>query len=157
MILTPKNTYFKNPVLTKTYHAVGDDQVETTTIGTEIKWCTPLNYKSCLTRNSVNKRQVLKTPESFFNLFNTTPHDHVGEPQPEGVIPQDYAIGLTIRDKIIPHAISWYNGDEKDDYNDGGEDDEFDIEFYKEKHYDDDPDVYEFDIEYYKSKHYEHI
>ncbi|PRQ19667.1 putative nucleosome assembly protein (NAP) [Rosa chinensis] len=104
-----RNLHFKKPVLTKTFYG----EMERT-IGTEIKWCTLLD-ECCLTREYNIRRKVLKSKkrESFFNLFNSTPR--IDKPLYEGAIPRDYAIGLIIRDKFIPHAISWYNGDEYED------------------------------------------
>jgi nucleosome assembly protein 1-like 1 len=42
----------------------------------------------------------------------------------------DYDIGTTIRDKIIPHAVSWFTGEavQADDFEDMGDDDEDDDE-----------------------------
>nr|KYP58387.1 hypothetical protein KK1_013793 [Cajanus cajan] len=56
----------------------------------------------------------------------------------------DYDIGSTIRDKIIPHAVSWFTGeavesdfeDSEDDYNneeDNGDEDEDDDEEEEEE------------------------
>ncbi|KAJ1382202.1 Nucleosome assembly protein [Sesbania bispinosa] len=68
------NPYFKNSVLTKTYHMIDeDDPILEKAIGTEIEW----HPGKCLTQKV----------EELQNLME-----------------HDYDIGSTIRDKIIPHA-----------------------------------------------------
>ncbi len=56
--------------------------------------------------------------ESFFNFFNPpqVPEDDedIDEDTAEELqnqMEQDYDIGSTIRDKIIPHAVSWFTGE----------------------------------------------
>ncbi|XP_020979718.1 nucleosome assembly protein 1;3-like, partial [Arachis ipaensis] len=83
----------------------------------------------CLTQNilkkkpkkgSKNAKPITKTEncESFFNFFNPpqVPEDDedIDEDMAEELqnqMEQDYDIGSTIRDKIIPHAVSWFTGE----------------------------------------------
>ncbi|KAK7325111.1 hypothetical protein VNO77_29195 [Canavalia gladiata] len=146
------NPYFKNSVLTKVYHMIDDDDpiLEKAT-GTEIEW----HPGKCLTQKvlkkkprngSKNAKPITKTEkcESFFNFFNPpqVPEDDddidddaVEELQ--NMMEHDYDIGSTIRDKIIPHAVSWFTGeaaqsdfedmegeDDYDDEDDGDEDED---------------------------------
>ncbi|CAO2166143.1 unnamed protein product [Urochloa humidicola] len=135
------NPFFKNSVLTKTYHMIDEDEpILEKAIGTEIEW-----YPGkCLTQKVLQKKPkkgskdtkpIVKTEdcESFFNFFNPpqVPDDdeQIDEDMAEQLqdqMEQDYDIGSTIRDKIIPHAVSWFTGEAQDeDYDDTiSEDDE---------------------------------
>ncbi|CAO2183100.1 unnamed protein product [Urochloa humidicola] len=128
------NPFFKNSVLTKTYHMIDEDEtILEKAIGTEIEW-----YPGkCLTQKVLQKKPkkgskdtkpIIKTEdcESFFNFFNPpqVPDDdqEIDEDMAEQLqdqMEQDYDIGSTIRDKIIPHAVSWFTGEAQDeDYDD---------------------------------------
>ncbi|GKE36434.1 nucleosome assembly protein 1;4-like protein, partial [Tanacetum coccineum] len=85
------------------------------------------------------KPPITKTEncESFFNFFNPPqiPDDEeeIDEDTADllqNKMEQDYDIGSTIRDKIIPHAVSWFTGeaDENDEYDIEDDDDEDDEE-----------------------------
>ncbi|KNA18311.1 hypothetical protein SOVF_072070 [Spinacia oleracea] len=120
------NPYFKNTVLTKTYHMIDEDEpILEKAIGTDIEW---LSGK-CLTqkilkkkpkKGSKNAKPITKTEscESFFNFFNPpqVPEDDAdldedAAEELQNLMEQDYEIGSTIRDKIIPHAVSWFTGE----------------------------------------------
>ncbi|RRT82617.1 hypothetical protein B296_00012053 [Ensete ventricosum] len=86
---------------------------------TEGKCLTQKILKKKPKKGSKNAKPITKTEdcESFFNFFNP--------PQAEQLQSQmeaDYDIGSTIRDKIIPHAVSWFTGEAVED------DDEVEIE-----------------------------
>ncbi|XP_039144128.1 nucleosome assembly protein 1;2-like [Dioscorea cayenensis subsp. rotundata] len=121
------NPFFKNSILTKIYHMIDDDDepILEKAIGTEIDWYP----EKCLTqkilrkkpkKGSKNAKPITKTEqcESFFNFFNppeVPEDDHDIDvdtaDQLQSQMEQDYDIGSTIRDKIIPHAVSWFTGE----------------------------------------------
>ncbi|PAN28895.1 hypothetical protein PAHAL_5G184600 [Panicum hallii] len=135
------NPFFKNSVLTKTYHMIDeDDPILEKAIGTEIEW-----YPGkCLTKRVLQKKPkkgskdtkpIIMTQErkSFFNFFNPPQVPDVDEKidedtavQLQDQMEQDYDIGSAIREKIIPHAVSWFTGEAQDEDYDGTilEDDE---------------------------------
>ncbi|XP_059456719.1 nucleosome assembly protein 1;4-like [Corylus avellana] len=139
------NPYFTNSVLTKTYHMIDDDEpILEKAIGTEIEWhpgksLTQKILKKKPRKGSKNAKPITKTEscESFFNFFNPpqVPEDDedLDEDTAEELqnqMEQDYDIGSTIRDKIIPHAVSWFTGEavQGDEFGDIGDDDEDDDE-----------------------------
>ncbi|AQK80410.1 Nucleosome assembly protein 1 [Zea mays] len=120
------NPFIKNSVLTKTYHMVDeDDLILEKAIGTEIEWYPGKNLtqkilKKKPKKGSKNTKLITKTEdcESFFNFFDPpqVPEDDedIDEDTAEelqGQMEHDYDIGTTIRDKIIPHAVSWFTGE----------------------------------------------
>ncbi|GMI97809.1 NUCLEOSOME/CHROMATIN ASSEMBLY FACTOR GROUP A 02, nucleosome assembly protein 1;2 [Hibiscus trionum] len=147
------NPYFKNTVLTKTYHMIDENEpiLEKAT-ATEIEWypgkcLTQKLLKKKHKKGSKNAKPITKTEEceSFFNFFypprvpeddEILDEDDAEELQNE--MEQDYDVGATIRDKIIPHAVSWFTGeaidgdldldDDDDDEDDGLYDDDDDEE-----------------------------
>ncbi|XP_072983763.1 nucleosome assembly protein 1;2-like isoform X1 [Typha latifolia] len=139
------NPYFKNSVLTKTYHMIDDDEpILEKAIGTEIEWypgksLTQKILKKKPKKGSKNAKPITKTEncESFFNFFNPpqVPDDDedIDEDTAEQLqsqMEQDYEIGSTIRDKIIPHAVSWFTGEavQGDDFDIEEEDEDDDAE-----------------------------
>ncbi|KAF8697596.1 hypothetical protein HU200_035782 [Digitaria exilis] len=137
------NPFFKNYVLTKTYHMVDeDDPILERAIGTEIDWYPGKNLtqkilKKKPKKGSKNAKPITKTEvcESFFNFFNPpeVPDDEEDIDEEtadelQGQMEHDYDVGTTIRDKIIPHAVSWFTGEavQADDFEDMGDDDEDD-------------------------------
>ncbi|XP_057978479.1 nucleosome assembly protein 1;4 [Malania oleifera] len=137
------NPHFKNAVLTKTYHMVDDDEpILEKAIGTEIDWypgksLTLKLLKKKPKKGSKNAKPIMKTEncESFFNFFNPPQvpedDDDIDEDTAEELqnqMEQDYDIGSTIRDKIIPHAVSWFTGEavQGDEYEDIEEDEDGD-------------------------------
>ncbi|MQM21531.1 hypothetical protein Taro_054572 [Colocasia esculenta] len=151
------NPYFKNTVLTKTYHMIDDDEpILEKAIGTEIEW----HPGKCLTqkilkkkpkKGSKNTKPITKTEncDSFFNFFNPPQvpedDDDLDEETAEELqnqMEQDYDIGSTIRDKIIPHAVSWFTGEavQGDDFEDIGEDEDDEDEDEEDEDEDDEED-----------------
>ncbi|CAN6336960.1 unnamed protein product [Urochloa humidicola] len=142
------NPFFKNSVLTKTYHMIDEDEpILEKAIGTEIEWypgkcLTQKVLKKKPRKGSKNTKPITKTEdcESFFNFFSPpqVPDDEeeIDEDTAEQLqnqMEQDYDIGSTIRDKIIAHAVSWFTGEaaQDDDFEgliDGDDDDDEDDE-----------------------------
>ncbi|KAL0337272.1 UNVERIFIED_CONTAM: Nucleosome assembly protein 1 [Sesamum calycinum] len=153
------NTFFKNSVLTKTYHMIDEDEpILEKAIGTEIEWypgkcLTQKILKKKPKKGSKNAKPITKTEqcESFFNFFSPPQvpdeDDDIDEDAAEelqNLMEQDYDIGSTIRDKIIPHAVSWFTGEAAQDEYGDIEDDEDDLD---EEDEDDDEDDEEEDEE----------
>ncbi|XP_016503801.1 nucleosome assembly protein 1;3-like [Nicotiana tabacum] len=155
------NPYFTNTVLTKTYHMIDEDEpILEKAIGTEIEWypgkcLTQKILKKKPKKGSKNTKPITKTEqcESFFNFFSPpqVPDDEedIDEDAAEelqNLMEQDYDIGSTIRDKIIPHAVSWFTGEaaQDEDYidleDDEDEDDEDEDEEDEEEEDEDDDD-----------------
>ncbi|KAF9685045.1 hypothetical protein SADUNF_Sadunf03G0013500 [Salix dunnii] len=120
------NPYFKNSVLTKTYHVIDDfDPILSQSIGTAIEW-----YPGkCLTKKVTLKKKprmgskiaktitTNKSCESFFSFFtppripeNKDDRDDAAYDELQDRMEQDYILGVIIRDKTIPHAGSWFTG-----------------------------------------------
>lgn len=135
------NPYFKNTVLTKTYHMIEDDEpILERAIGTEIEWHPGKNLTQKVLRKkpkkgAKNAKPITKTEvcESFFNFFTPpqVPEDNEDIDQDtaeqlQDMMEQDYDIGSTIRDKIIPHAVSWFTGEalQGEEFEDGEEEGE---------------------------------
>ncbi|KAG8380104.1 hypothetical protein BUALT_Bualt07G0158900 [Buddleja alternifolia] len=108
------NPFFKNSVLTKTYHMIDeDDPILEKAIGTQIEWypgkcLTQKVLKKKPKKGAKNAKPITKIEkcESFFNFFNPPEAEEL-----QNLMEQDYDIGSTIRDKIIPHAVSWFTGE----------------------------------------------
>ncbi|CAN8307100.1 unnamed protein product [Cochlearia groenlandica] len=115
------NPYFKNTVLTKSYHMHGEDDQPflEKSMGTEIDW-----YRGkCLTRKILEKipenNEVIiemEDCESFFNFFNplTILEEDFDEDKAEenhNMNNHDYNIGTTIQEKIIPRVVLWFTSE----------------------------------------------
>ncbi|XP_024189975.2 LOW QUALITY PROTEIN: nucleosome assembly protein 1;2 [Rosa chinensis] len=135
------NPYFENEVLTKSYKR---PLMEKTT-GCVIKWHhgKDLTHKF-LEGMSKNSKRMTKSCESVFNFFNPPQlclhekhidyNDGYLNGEVKSKLNYDFFIGKIIRDKIIPHAISWFTRealepggefeDLQDDWYDYSDDDE---------------------------------
>nr|GMC61519.1 nucleosome assembly protein 1;3-like isoform X1 [Ipomoea batatas] len=158
------NPFFSNPVLTKTYYMLRHE-ILLGTEGSLIEWYPGKSLTENTTRKKVidkraavlsakNKEPMTETEEesfSFFNFFSPLEvlmADH--QAQEAKQLMQDYRIGITIRDKIIPDALYWYTGEalEDDEDEDDYEDDEDEDDEYEDDYEDDDEeDDYEDDDE----------
>ncbi|XP_016511508.2 nucleosome assembly protein 1;1-like [Nicotiana tabacum] len=160
------NPYFKNTVLTKTYHMIDEDEpILEKALGTEIEWypgkcLTQKILKKKPKKGSKNAKPITKTEqcESFFNFFSPpqVPEDEAdidedAAEELQSLMEQDYDVGSTIRDKIIPHAVSWFTGeaaeDDFADLEDDDDDDEDDDDEDDDDEDDDDEDEEEEDDE----------
>ncbi|CAN0901285.1 Nucleosome assembly protein 1;2 [Linum grandiflorum] len=158
------NPYFKNTVLTKAYHMIDeDDPILERATGTEIEWypgksLTHKILRKKTKKGSKNAKPVTKTEdcESFFNFFNPPQVPEDDEVLDEDVaeelqnqMEEDYDVGSTIRDKIIPHAVSWYTGEAVQpdglDTDDDDDDDDFDIDDEDDEDDDDEDGIEEVD------------
>ncbi|KAK9944173.1 hypothetical protein M0R45_009751 [Rubus argutus] len=110
-----RNHFFKNSVLTKTYHMVDEDvPILAKAIGTEIAW-----YPDCCltNKNPIEKKSKkgscstrTENRKSFFNFFSEH-HVHEDIDTVRNKMEVDYEIGATVRETIIPYAVSWYTGE----------------------------------------------
>ncbi|RID44317.1 hypothetical protein BRARA_I01122 [Brassica rapa] len=148
-----ENPYFKNTVLTKTYHMIDEDEpILEKAIGTEIEWypgkcLTQKILKKKPKKGSKNTKPITKTEEceSFFNFFSPpqVPDDEedLDDDMAEELQAQmehDYDIGSTIKEKIISHAVSWFTGEAVDPDDLELDDDEIDEDDDEEDEEDDD-------------------
>jgi len=155
------NPFFKNAVLSKTYHMIDDDEpILEKAVGTDIEWNAGKNItqkvmKKKPKKGSKNTKPVTKTEqcESFFNFFSppqVPEDDDIDQETAEelqDLMEQDYDVGSTIRDKIIPHAVSWFTGEalegeeyESDEEEDGDEDEDDEDDEEEDEDEDDDED-----------------
>ncbi|KAL8195780.1 hypothetical protein R6Q57_025533 [Mikania cordata] len=160
------NPYFKNSVLTKTYEMINEEEhILEKAIGTEIDWFPGKNLTQKVLRKKPKKGSgsvkppITKTEncESFFNFFNPPqiPDDEeeIDEDTAEllqNQMEHDYDIGSTIRDKLIPHAVSWFTGEAalNDEYEiEDDDDNDEDIEDDDDEDNDDDEDEEDEDID----------
>ncbi|KAJ0250987.1 Nucleosome assembly protein 1 [Hirschfeldia incana] len=156
--LFDSNPFFKNSVLTKSYHVIDEEEpLLEKAIGTEIDWypgkcLTQKILKKKPKQGSTNTKPITKIEdcESFFNFFNPPEvpdeDEDIGEDRAEelqNVMEQDYDIGSTIRNKIITHAVSWFTGEaiEGQEFDiDDDEDDDSEEEEDEDKEEDEDDD-----------------
>ncbi|KAH7519219.1 hypothetical protein FEM48_Zijuj08G0012400 [Ziziphus jujuba var. spinosa] len=115
------NPYFKNSVLTKTYHMIDEDEpILEKAIGTEIEW----HPGKCLTqkllkkkpkKGSKNAKPITKTEncESFFNFFNPpqVPEedediDEDAAEELQNQMEQDYDIGILL---LVNDQLQYFN------------------------------------------------
>eukprot|EP00897_Mesotaenium_endlicherianum_P004877 jgi/Mesen1/4417/ME000225S03402 len=115
-----ENTFFKNPVLSKTYIMNLTQKV--------LKKKPKKGAKS-----GAKPVTKIEACDSFFNFFSPpqvpNEDDEIEEEEAEQLqelMEADYDIGSTLREKIIPHAVSWFTGEAMDADDFGMDDDEDD-------------------------------
>uniref|UniRef100_I1PTK8 Nucleosome assembly protein n=1 Tax=Oryza glaberrima TaxID=4538 RepID=I1PTK8_ORYGL len=130
---------FKNQVRTKTYHMIDEDDepILEKAIGyTKIEWHPGYCLTQVLTKESSESTKPItkiEECESFFNFFSPpqvpnddTKIDENTAEELQNQMERDYDIASTLRDKIIPHAVSWFTGEavQDEDYGTSWVDDE---------------------------------
>jgi len=158
------NPFFEDAVLVKTYHLVEKDGGPTMfdhASATKINWKSGKN----LTVKKVTKTQggkrgggrgkrgggapktvtVLEPCESFFNFFDPEAmleDEDMEEEDLEGMLENDYEVGITLKEEIIPNAVLYFTGeidamgyglgedyeDDEDDDDEGHDDEEYNSE-----------------------------
>jgi nucleosome assembly protein 1-like 1 len=142
-----ENAFFTNTKLSKTYHLI-DDGYEGLTLdrieGAKIEWKAGKDLSFRLVKKKQSKggkkggaRQTrvvtVKEPaETFFNFFSPPDleseeiDDEDDEVALENKLEDDFDLGCMLKDRVIPHAVLWYTGEESldEDYNFGEDEDE---------------------------------
>jgi nucleosome assembly protein 1-like 1 len=155
------NEFFTDTKLVKTYYMADgdDDPVLEKAEGTQIDWAQGKNVtvkikkKKQRNKNGKGTRTVTKTEpcESFFNFFNPPkipgpedldmPDEELEHRQQE--LEADYDMGVSLREKLIPHAVKWFTGeaeDDDDDYDDDEGEEDFEDDELDEGEEDDEED-----------------
>jgi len=160
------NEYFSNAVLTKHYElkCAPDESDVFSFEGPEIvktKGCS-IDWKKGknITVKTIKKKQkhkargavrtVTKTiqNESFFNFFSppaVTENEDEMDEETQNLLSNDFEVGNLLKDRIIPHAVLFFTGenmvdDEFDEEEDDEEDEDFDEDEDEEDEEDDDND-----------------
>jgi nucleosome assembly protein 1-like 1 len=157
------NPFFANAALTKTYvipnMGEGDEPMLEDLQGTEIEWrdaahnlCEVEKKKKQKSKAKKGKPAqtrvvtVTEKTDSFFQFFSPVELPDDEEEMEEELMDQidgDFRIGLTIRDKVVPHAVMWFLGvaeDSDDDYDPEEDDEDFDEDEDNDDDDDDDDD-----------------
>eukprot|EP01018_Ginkgo_biloba_P036226 Gb_41264 [translate_table: standard] len=138
------NPYFSNSMLSKAYHMIDDDEpILERAVGTDIQWFPGKNLTQKIMKKKPKKGAKNAKPttkmencESFFNFFYPpeVPEyddeiDQDAAEQLQDLMEEDFDVGSTIRDKIIPHAVSWFTGEaDQDEYVDDDDEEDEDEE-----------------------------
>ena len=141
-----KNSYFKDDVLKKTFVMCKENVIEKC-IGTPISWNAGCDITKTKKKKGKGKKKVTVEVKaiSFFNFFDTVEtekkkedvsekkeededeeqakEDHDAEAEQ---MEQDFDLGVTLRDGLIPHALEYYLGviEEDSDVSEGDYGDE---------------------------------
>lgn len=141
-----KNSYFKETQLKKSFVMCKQNVIEKC-IGTEITWMPGCDVTKTKKKKGKGKKKVNVTVkcESFFNFFETVATEKKPEKAPTGdsdeepdeeaeQMDEDFDLGTTFRDDLIPLALEYYLGvieqdqggddDGEDDDDEGDDDDE---------------------------------
>ena len=138
-----KNSYFKETELKKSFVMCKQNVIEKC-LGTPITWMSGCDVTKTKKKKGKGKKKTMVTVkcDSFFNFFETVeaeqkPKKPVEEDEEEGdeeaaQMDEDFDLGTTFRDDLIPLALEYYlgvieqdQGSEGDD-EDGDDDDEDD-------------------------------
>ncbi|KAF8786355.1 nucleosome assembly protein 1-like 1 [Argiope bruennichi] len=160
------NEYFTNTVLTKFYELkCSPDETDIFAFeGPEIvksKGCT-IDWKKNknVTVKTIKKKQKHKargavrtvtktvTNDSFFNFFSppVVPENEEDlDEEAQGILNNDFEVGNLIKDRIIPHAVLFFTGenlvdDDFDEEDDEGDEEDFDEDEEEEEEDDDEND-----------------
>jgi nucleosome assembly protein 1-like 1 len=139
------NPFFENHILRKSYYLTIEENegifelmFEKST-GTDIKWVKNLCYKeeskTQRHRNTGELRTVVRSvkSDSFFHYFESMPLPDFKDAKEEELdsleyaLQEDFAMGDTLKEKIIPNALAWYLGtacDSDDEQYDGDDEEE---------------------------------
>ena len=151
------NPFFDSPadgVVTKTYHMAAEDEegMLERAVGTRIAWKAGKDPTVKILKKkpkpgrkpggaSGKPMTKIEKTESFFNFFSppAVPEegdDDLDDEEVEALqeaLEEDYELGETLRDELVPHAVSFYTGEmaemdeeeeEGEDYDDDEEEDE---------------------------------
>ena len=158
------NPFFDSPadgVVTKTYHMAAEDEegMLERAVGTRIAWKAgkdptvkilkkkPKPGRGGGAKPSSGKPMTkIEKTESFFNFFSPPAVPEEGdedldEEEVEALqeaLEEDYELGETFRDELIPHAVSFYTGEMAEMEEEEEEEDEDDEDEYEETDGDDD-------------------
>lgn len=132
------NPFFEDSVLTKTYK-LDEDGDPIGAEGFDITWKQGKNLTVKLKKKKKAGKKgpaITKTEpcETFFNWFSPPKipdeedcedMDEQAQEDLEEALEEDFDQGMTLKDKIIPHAVMWFVGEAEDsDEDDSDEDDE---------------------------------
>jgi nucleosome assembly protein 1-like 1 len=115
-------------------------------------WSEILTYVADTKQTRIIKKTVPK--DSFFNFFSPPVPPKEGEDLEEDIeerLELDYQLGEDIKEKIIPHAVSWFTGEalqyegfeefEEDEFDEEEDEEEEDSEDGEDEEDDSDEDV----------------
>ena len=136
-----ENPFFADPILTKEYR-LDEDGDPIGAEGYEINWKQGKNLTVKLKKKKKAGKKgpaITKTEacETFFNWFappkvpdeeDCEDMDEEAQEELEEAIEEDFDQGMTLKDKIIPHAVMWFVGEAEDSDESSDEDDEEDSE-----------------------------
>lgn len=122
-----ENPFFENTLLTKKY-MIDEDGDPVGAEGCDIEWKSGKNLTVKLKkkkRGGKNRPAITKTEpcDTFFKWFSppqipgSDDEDELDEAQQEELeelLEEDFDLGMTFKDKIIPHAVMWFTGEAQD-------------------------------------------
>jgi len=142
------NPFFEETTVNKTYHLLekeGGSVIFDTFDATQITWKPGKN----VTVKKVTKQQgggggkrgkggrggrnqgpartitVEEPCQSFFNFFQTDGLDELDEEERDAQLEEDYEMGMTLKEDLIPNAVIWFTGEVEEGLDDDEDDDEY--------------------------------